>query len=522
MAVTLAFLTLACNAPGEAPHAETATTETLSLVQGQVHPRTLSAGKSHHFRFTAEAGRFLDLRVEQRGVDVLVLLRDSTGRLLYEVDSPTGKKEREIVLAVTPVAGRYQLTVEPLKSDAAGKFVLEVREVRLAGERDRHLAAGAAAFARGERRRLDHAFEQAVLAYRQALPHFEAARAGSELARAEWRLGETLLSTGELLQSAPVLARAADRLRELGDHGREAQALSSLGSVWRRLGEPERALAAHQRALRLYRAAGDQEGEALALNSIGLVHEQIGELQTAIDHYESALALWRQNGDEKSEAATLQNLGGIYSLIGHDAEAFDLLQRVVKIFAGPDQEGQRASALLDLGSAQVLAGQAEAALGSYEEALELARRAGRPFAQLGAWDRRGSALRTLGRFREATASYEKALAMSRATGSRFWEGYVLANLGWLDLETGDVERARWRLREAARLLAESGDPNGEIYARVGLSRAERHLGAFPQARRHAETAVRLVEQLRSGLRGKASRGDFLATRYDAYEELVTL
>jgi CHAT domain-containing protein/tetratricopeptide (TPR) repeat protein len=516
----LALLTLACN--GETPPTDTPTTETIPLVRGAVHTRTLTRETPHHFHFTAQSGQFLDLRVEQLGVDVLVLLRDPDGRLLFEVDSPTGAKGWETVLAVTPAAGEYELTVEPLKPDAAGDVVLEVREVRPAGERDRRLAAGAAAFARGERRRLDGAFEQAVAAYRQALPHFEAARARRELALAEWRLGETLVSTGELSRSAPVLARAADRLGELKDHDHQAEALSSLGSVWRRLGEPERALAAQQRALGLYRAAGNRTGEALALNSIGLVHEQTGELQAAIEHYESALALWRQLGDKTSEAATLQNLGGIYSLIGHDAQAFDLLQRVVKIFSGPEKEGQRASALLDLGAAQVLAGQAEAALASYDEALRLARHARLPFTELGARDRRGSALRTLGRFREAAASYEKALAMSRATGSRIWEGYVLANLGWLDLETGEVEPARRRLREAARLLNESGDPNGEIYALVGLSRAERHLAAFPQARRYAENAVRLVEQLRSGLRGKAGRGDFLATRYDAYEELVTL
>ncbi|HEX5714971.1 MAG TPA: CHAT domain-containing protein, partial [Thermoanaerobaculia bacterium] len=68
----------------------------------------------------------------------------------------------------------------------------------------------------------------------------------------------------------------------------------------------------------------------------------------------------------------------------------------------------------------------------------------------------------------------------------------------------------------------SGDPNGEIFVRVGLSRVERRLGAFGPAREQAEEAVRLVEDMRAGLQGPLSRGSFLATRYDAYEELVAL
>lgn len=511
----LTSLALACGRPDKPPG------ENLTLVPGAVHPRTFTGEGPYRFRFAAAADLFLCLSIEQRGVDVVVFLRDPQGRLLFEVDSPTGKKERETVLAVTPVAGEYVLAVESLTPEATGAFALEVREVRPANARDRKRAAAASAFARGERRRMSRDFEEATMAYRAALPDFQASGEWEGLARAEWRLGESLLEMGQLRQAAVVLERAATRFHGLSDSLSEARALASLGITWRRLGAPGRSLAFHRRALRLHRTVGNQAGEAAALNDMGLVSEMTGNLQDAIGHYEAALVIWRRLEIRTSEAATLENLGSLYALLGHDAEALDLLQRSVKL-AGTSNEKRRASALIELGWAHSLAGRPEVALECYREAITLARSAGDRAAEMGAWDRRGSALRALRRTREAAASYERALAMSRAAGRRLDEGHTLANIGWLDLETGGAPRARERLQRAVELLVAGGDPNGEVYARIGLSRAERRLGGFAAARRNAEVAIRLVEELRTGLRGSVSRSHFLATRYDAYEELVAL
>jgi CHAT domain-containing protein len=162
------------------------------------------------------------------------------------------------------------------------------------------------------------------------------------------------------------------------------------------------------------------------------------------------------------------------------------------------------------------------ALQLLDEALALARRLKDRLAETGAWDRRGSILRHLHRYREAEDSYNRSLEISRKLGSPVNQGSTLANLGWLDLDVGNVARARDRLRVAVNLLESSGDPNGETFARIGLSRAERRLGAYGPAREQIDAALRLIEEMRSGLSGPMSRGSFLATRYDGYEDLVSL
>lgn len=490
---------------------------------GVVYERSLAAGAARRFRFEAAADRFLHLTVEQRGVDVVVFLRDPAGRLLYEVDGPTGSQGPENVLAVTGSSGEHVLIVEPLKAGAAGDFAVEVREMRPAREEDRRRAAAAAALARAERRRLEGDFEPAVAAYREALPLLAARdEPEEEIARAEWHLGESLLEVGELRQAAAILERAAVRFRRLGDGVGEARALNDLGAARRLLGEPERALRAFKRCLHLYREAKIANGEATAMHNIGLVLETTGDLEGAITHFETALGAWRRLEARSAEAVTLQSLGGLYALIGHDAEALDVLERALALLQGKENEDRRISALIALAWGHHLTGRPEMALPRYREAITLARGRGDRLAEASAWGRRGSTLRALGRFREAADSYSRALAMSRAAGNRLSEGHTLANLGWLDLETDAIARGRQRLKRAVELLEASGDSNGEVYARLGLGRAERRRGAFGPAREQVDSAIRLLEEIHAGLRGPLSRGQFLATRYDAFEELVAL
>lgn len=510
----LATLLLASCSPQEAG-------ERISLKPGTGFYRTLSGGKAHRFRFESAADQLLHLTVEQHGIDVLVLLKDSSGRLLYEVDTPSGKEGPETVLAVTPTAGEYTLVVEPFVEEGEGAFTLTVREARPAGKADRLRAAAAGVYARAERRRLEEKYEQAIPGLREAVVRFDALGQRDAAARARWHLGESLLETGRLTPAAAVLEEAAIRFRGLGDGLDEARVLNDLGEAWRLLGEPGKAIQAFERSLRLYAQAGNRSGQASALGNLGLALEKNGDLQGAIERYEQAFLLWRQLEKPAAQAATLQNLGSLYILIGHDAEGMDLLARALELLED-GKDSDRIPVLIAVGWAHYLAGRPDAALGFYREAIALSRRLEDRMAEAGAWDRRGSALRALHRYDEAAASYSRSLEMSRAIGSPVNQAHTLANLGGLDLEIGKPERARLRLRESLKLFETSGDPNGETFVRIALSRADRILGDLGSAREQIDVAVRQVEEMRAGLLGSRSRGQFLATRYDAYEELVAL
>lgn len=513
---TVFLALLACGRPGVF---DTGTIERISLAPGASYSRTISG--RHRFRFSSPPDRFLHLIVDQRGVDVVVSLHGPSGHLLFEVDSPSGAERPEEVFAVTSAAGEHTLTLEPYRAGRTGDVELRVRELRQAGPEDRLLAGAMAAYARAERRLDEKDVQAAVVAYREALPGFAKLGRREEEARTRWRLGRALIRTGELTEAAEALDGAVAGFRGLARAEGEARALNDLGTVFRLLGEPARALAAHRRAFDLHHETGDDAGQATSLNDLGLALESAGNLQSALERYEEALALWRKVGERPAEAVTMQNLGSLYVLIGHDEQGMDLLQGALRLLPNGN-ERERTGILLAVGWAYYLIGKPGMALDHYQGAIALARARNDRLTEAGIWDRQGSALRALNRYEEARASYSRSLAMYRAAKSPKNQGHTLANLGWLDLENGRVERGRRQLQEAADLLAASGDPNGEAFARVGICQADRRLGAFEEARREIEAAVRRVEEMRAGLEGPMSRGQFLATRYSAYEEQVAL
>ena len=496
--------------------------ESIVLTPGPVLPRNLTGQGPCLFHFEAIAGQFLHLDVEQRGVDVLVTLKGPRNQLLYEIDSPTGKNSPEPVFAVTPVSGRYLLTVAPPAPGVKGHFALKVREVRPVDEKGRICAGAANTFTRMERRPPDRDFERTAAIYRNVLPSLAACDEPSWQARAEWHLGETLLQMGEPRQAIAILESAAARFHHLKDDAWEARALNRVGSAWQTLDDLGRALPAYQGALRLAQAAGDTKEEASALNNVGQIFKNTGDLQAAIVHFDKAINLFQRLGPKSSEARARENLGLLYALIGHDDEALDLLRQALDQLASEKDASRRISALVALGWGLHLIGRNDEALRLYHEALTLAEQSGNRQTLPGLLDRRGTVLRDLHRYDEAADSYSRALAEIHKTGTKVDEGKTLANLAWLDLEIRADARAYLRLQRARKLLAASGDPNAEVYALVGLSRAERRLGDLSAARKHAEAAIRIVETLRTGLRGSMSRGSFLATRFNAYEELVSL
>jgi len=84
-------------------------TETTTVLRPeQLSERELAGGQTHVYRVEANAGDFLQIRVEQKGVDVLLKLLSPGGtdaKSLAEMDSPNGKNGPETLSFVATVSG---------------------------------------------------------------------------------------------------------------------------------------------------------------------------------------------------------------------------------------------------------------------------------------------------------------------------------------------------------------------------------------------------------------------------------
>ncbi len=135
------------------------------------------------------------------------------------------------------------------------------------------------------------------------------------------------------------------------DQRLKLEALNNMALVYRKTGQPKRALELFEQTLPLRREVGDRAGEATTLNNMASVYRATGQPKRALELYEQTLPLRREVGDRAGEAATLNGLAYLLMEMQHYEEALTAfeqsvqLERVVSHIAG-EVAGLVGSALL--------------------------------------------------------------------------------------------------------------------------------------------------------------------------------
>ncbi len=502
--------------PGEAAEPPAGT----PLGPQDVPERPLAGGEAHHYRLILTAGHYLELRVEQLGIDVVVTLTDPTGETLLEVDSPNGELGPEPVLTLIASTGEHRLEVRA--GSGVGRYRIHLDASRPATARDREHAAAARLFRRGEelRRRRDPA---AADAYQAALARWQTLGEDGWQAETFDRLGRIHATLGRWQEAVDFHRRAWEIFQATGDRRRQGVTQFFLGRAYRALGQSEDALICFERARTLYQQAGDRYGEVLSWNSLGLTYRRRGEIRQALDAYQAALAGWRELGERAFEARTLHNLGILQARLGRERRALDFFEAAEQLWAELDDARGRGSTLNQIGQLYTEGGEPDKASSYLEQALVLRREAG---------DRRGLAytLANLALVHRERHDLETARALFQQAREIFvelaeprGEAKRLYNLAAVHRAAGRPEQALARFRRALELYRQIGEPQGEAGALSGIAAVERRLGDLTAARHDLEQALALYETLRREALGQDLRASYFALvdqHYGAYIDLL--
>ena len=109
------------------------------LQTGTPIEREMAVGQIHTFLVTAPEDNFVQIAIEQRGIDVVVSVFSPAGKKLGEYDSPTGTEGSENVSFTAIEKGTYRIQVTPLDRDPdtrAGRFQIKIIELRAATEEE--------------------------------------------------------------------------------------------------------------------------------------------------------------------------------------------------------------------------------------------------------------------------------------------------------------------------------------------------------------------------------------------------
>lgn len=539
---------LACAAPAaSSPPAGPALADGLAL------EREIHEGERHGYPVSLEPGEFLRVVVDQNGVDVVVELLDPDGKVVSVVDSFNGANGDEDFAALAARSGPHQLQVRaPGKGVPPGSYRLRVEGPRQPRKGDcaRAEAVGAmmAAFGSSSTERT----ERALALWR---------RLGEPRREAEVLLflGRQRSGQGDLEGALEDFTRAARLWKGLGDAGLgdfagQAQALEDAGLTTRSLGRPEEARALFEEGLAAARAAGNPEQETDLLVRLGLLHtetgdprqgiapleaaleltrrtknqrslqvlnhladasERLADRQRALRSYEEALSLSRALGDAEEEATALNNLCSTYLSLGDWEKARGLCLQALDLARKLGDSVKEARTLNNLGVAARRQLRLEEALALYGQSLELARRSEDVEAQR-------AALNNLGflhlRMNQLDPAFERSReALGLAGGGREAEIDSRHILGTVQRRRGDLRAAREELEKALAASRSRGDREREADVSLSLARALRDEGDLAGALARVESAIEIVESLRTRVEDQNLRALFLAANQDYYE-----
>ena len=268
------------------------------LEPGKPIERELAGGQSHAYQITLSAGQFMKVIVEQRGIDVVIVLLGPDAKQIMEFDSEIRSQGQETVWQVAEVAGSYRLNVKAKHKGApAGGYEIRLVELRAATEKDRVLQ---------EARKL----------------HTESQR---------------LSRDGKYDESRPAAERALELREEaLGPESPDvAQSLNNLAVLYSNKGDYAKAEPLFQRAMAIYeKAVGPESPDvATSLNSLANLYRLKGDYAKAEPLVQRALAILEKAfGPESLDvAASLNILANLYRGKGDYAKAEPLVQRALAI-----------------------------------------------------------------------------------------------------------------------------------------------------------------------------------------------
>ena len=113
-----------------------------TLQLGTPIERTLKSGQTQEFTLNLKENTFVQLVVEQRGIDAIVKVLSPNGKILGDFDSPNGNDGPEHVSFVASAAGAYVIAVSPLNPADASKGTIEIKILEMREANEQEIKAG--------------------------------------------------------------------------------------------------------------------------------------------------------------------------------------------------------------------------------------------------------------------------------------------------------------------------------------------------------------------------------------------
>ncbi|MEW9797203.1 tetratricopeptide repeat-containing diguanylate cyclase [Alteromonas sp. CYL-A6] len=221
-------------------------------------------------------------------------------------------------------------------------------------------------------------YEQAFLAYNNALAQYTQLQQLPQLTRVLASIGENYRYRGRYQQAFDYLRRAKDLYISLDDDVGMARQTMAIGLVYKAVGQYDNALQSLRDALDILRENGQVGAISRCLSHIGDIYMEIGDDESALVILNDALAINQQAAFTAQTAKTNRKLGELYLQMQRYSEAKSHLEKAISQFSRLDATLDKEQANVVLARLELATGDADAGLNRLNQALINVRKTGEP------------------------------------------------------------------------------------------------------------------------------------------------
>ncbi len=364
--------------------------------------------------------------------------------------------------------------------------------------------------------------QQALEYYNQSLPLSQQLRDIAGEATTLKNIGRIYNDLGEKQQALEYYNQSLPLSRQVGDKEQEAAILHNIGRIYNDLGEKQQALEYYNQSLPLSRQVKYKPGEATTLTSIGVVYNDLGEKQQALDYYNQSLPLSRQLGDIAGEATTLTNIGAVYDALGEKQQALDYYNQSLLLSRQVGYKTGVAATLHNIGWVYNTLGEKQKALEYYNQSLPLSRQVGNIAGVAATLTNIGLVYDDLGDQQKALEYYNQSLSLRQQVEDKVGVANTLHNIGAVYNTLGEKQKALEYYNQSLPLSRQVGNKAGVATTLFNFASLKRSQANLTEALTDIESAINIIEELRTKIISQDLRTTYFSTVYGYYEFYIDL
>ena len=284
--------------------------ESATLVLSQPVEREIAGREQHSYHLNLAAGQFARVSVEQRLIDVVLILTSPEGRQLPEINF-TDAGEAELLSIDPASAGVYSLTVRGIGgSKMRGSYRLQAVAQTPTDSSKSYAAAQTLVLDASQlAKEGPSGIVQAIEKLEQAMPVWQRLGERTWMGLTLYQIGRMQMRQGRPDKAQGTFEQAVAVHRDLKERLREAASLNGLANAYYNQRQFEKAIEIFEQELSIFREQKFRRWEGLILNSLGNTNANLGRLEKAIEYFEQSRAIMQEVNDQTNEAQAMNRIG---------------------------------------------------------------------------------------------------------------------------------------------------------------------------------------------------------------------